>query len=49
LQDAAGTSDEARFTEDEVARFQAGLRQCLEGVLQIKVSLLIVNSHSERL
>jgi len=25
------------FSEQEVARFQAGLRQCLDGVLQIKV------------
>lgn len=42
LQDAARFSEEARFTEDEVARFQAGLRQSLDGVLQIKVSLLSV-------
>lgn len=33
----AGFSEEAQFTQDEVARFQAGLRQCLDGVLQIKV------------
>jgi hypothetical protein len=32
-----GFSEEAHFTQDEVARFLAGLRQCLDGVLQIKV------------
>lgn len=37
VQDAAGLAEEAWFTEEEVARFQAGLRQCLDGVLQIKV------------
>jgi hypothetical protein len=43
VQDAAGLPNEARFTEDEVARFQAGLRQCLDGVLQIKASLQLLS------
>jgi hypothetical protein len=33
----AGFCEDAQFTQEEVARFQAGLRQCLDGVLQIKV------------
>jgi hypothetical protein len=37
VQGAAWLSGEAKFSEQEVARFQAGLRQCLDGVLQIKV------------
>jgi hypothetical protein len=36
-EEAEGGSSRAKFTEEEVARFQAGLRQCLDGVLQIKV------------
>jgi hypothetical protein len=37
VQGAVGLSGGAKFSEQEVARFQAGLRQCLDGVLQIKV------------
>lgn len=41
-EDGAGcTGDDVCFSDEEVARFQAGLRQCLQGVLQIKVCVRV--------